>query len=77
MLLTVSAMGRKVILDVDTGIDDAAAIILALSHPDVEVLGVTCVSGNIHIDKVLRNTFRVLKVCDRLNVSNFDQYKSI
>ncbi|XP_046381581.2 inosine-uridine preferring nucleoside hydrolase-like isoform X2 [Haliotis rufescens] len=64
-------MGRKVILDVDTGIDDAAAIILAMSHSDVEVLGVTCVSGNIHIDKVLRNTFRVLKVCDRLNVPVF------
>ncbi|XP_071085417.1 nucleoside hydrolase-like [Haliotis cracherodii] len=69
--LIFSAMGRKVILDVDTGIDDAAAIILAMSHPDVEVLGVTCVSGNIHIDKVLRNTFRVLKVCDRLNVPVF------
>ncbi|XP_067670247.1 nucleoside hydrolase-like [Haliotis asinina] len=64
-------MGRKLILDVDTGIDDAAAIILALSHPDVEVLGVTCVSGNVHVDKVIENTLRVLKVCDRLNVPVF------
>ncbi|XP_069135007.1 nucleoside hydrolase-like [Argopecten irradians] len=60
---------QKVIIDVDTGVDDAQAIILALSRPDVlDVLAVTCVQGNVDITNVCRNTLRVLSVCDRLNV---------
>lgn len=34
---------KKVILDVDTGSDDAIAIILAVLHPDLDVLGITTV----------------------------------
>ena len=43
---------KKVILDVDTGSDDAIAIILAVLHPDLDVLGITTVNGN----KPLPNT---------------------
>lgn len=62
-------MGRKLLIDVDTGVDDALAIILALSQPDVELLGITCVNGNINVDQVCKNTLRVLKVCGRMDVS--------
>ncbi|MGH2448388.1 MAG: nucleoside hydrolase [Chloroflexota bacterium] len=55
-------MVRKVILDVDTGIDDALAILLALASPELEVVGVTCVAGNITLDHVVRNTLAVLEV---------------
>ncbi|MDQ2744187.1 MAG: nucleoside hydrolase [Chloroflexota bacterium] len=53
-------MARKVILDVDTGIDDALAILLAANSPELEIVGVTCVAGNVTIDHVVRNTLAVL-----------------
>lgn len=65
-------MKKKVILDVDTGVDDAQAIMLALADPDVEILGITCCHGNTPLENVLKNTLRVLKVCDRLDVSLCD-----
>lgn len=49
-----------VVLDVDTGIDDALAIMLALRSPELEVLGITCISGNVHVDKVVANTKAVV-----------------
>lgn len=61
-------MPRKVIIDVDTGVDDAQAIMLALSRPDIDVLAITCVSGNVDVEKVCINTLKVLKVCNRLNI---------
>ena len=51
---------RRVILDVDTGTDDAVAIMLALRHPAIDLLGVTTVNGNAPVDVVLDNTLRVL-----------------
>lgn len=62
-------MKMKLILDVDTGVDDAQAIMVALAAPHVEVLAITCTSGNTSLENVLRNTLRVLKVCNRLDVS--------
>lgn len=53
-------MSRKVILDVDTGIDDALALLLALRSPELDLVGVTCVAGNVTLDKVIRNTRAVL-----------------
>ena len=48
------------ILDVDTGFDDAFALLFAAMNPEVELLGVTCVDGNTNVDQVLRNTLKVL-----------------
>ncbi len=47
-------------MDVDTGTDDALAILYALAHPDIEVLGISCVAGNITLDQVVINTCKVL-----------------
>ena len=49
-----------VILDVDTGIDDALALLLACRHPALTVRAVTCVAGNAAVDQVVRNTLKVL-----------------
>lgn len=49
-----------VLLDVDTGIDDAHALLLALRHPALDVLGVTTVAGNLDIDTVTNATLKVL-----------------
>ncbi|XP_017287528.1 probable uridine nucleosidase 2 [Kryptolebias marmoratus] len=61
-------MKKKMILDVDTGVDDAQAIMIALSSPHVEILGITCCHGNTPLENVLKNTLRVLKVCGRLDI---------
>lgn len=51
---------RQVILDVDTGVDDALALLLAVKHPGLDLRGVTCVAGNTGLDPVVANTLRVL-----------------
>ena len=51
---------RRVILDVDTGTDDAVAIMLALRHPGIDLVGITTVNGNAPVDVVLDNTLRVV-----------------
>lgn len=53
-------MKHSVILDVDTGIDDAMAIMFAVRHPDIDVKAITCLSGNVSVDKVVANTLAVL-----------------
>ena len=50
---------RKLILDVDTGTDDAIALMLAVRHPDLELVGVTTVNGNNPIEHCTDNTLRV------------------
>lgn len=49
-----------VIMDVDTGIDDAVAIILAANSPELEILGITTVRGNNTIRHTTQNTIDVL-----------------
>lgn len=50
------------ILDVDTGVDDMMALLYAAASPEVELIGATCVTGNIHVDRVTRNTLAVLEL---------------
>ncbi len=50
---------RKVILDVDTGSDDAIAIMTALLSPELDVLGVVAVNGNQPLHNTTENTLRV------------------
>ncbi|HWM35103.1 MAG TPA: nucleoside hydrolase [Pseudolysinimonas sp.] len=49
-----------IILDVDTGVDDALALIAAVRHPGLDLLAVSCVTGNAALDRVVDNTLRVL-----------------
>uniref|UniRef100_A0A832A1F4 CYTH domain-containing protein n=1 Tax=Desulfacinum infernum TaxID=35837 RepID=A0A832A1F4_9BACT len=51
---------QPIFLDMDTGVDDALAIILAMRSPEVTVLGITTSSGNIHAQQAAQNTCRVL-----------------
>lgn len=63
---------QKLIVDCDAGSDDALAlIILIAAHKQrrVEILAITCVAGNTELHNVINNVFRVLHVCDALNVS--------
>ena len=49
----------KVILDVDTGTDDAVALMVAALSPDIELIGATSVNGNTSLDYTTENTLRV------------------
>lgn len=54
-------MPQKVILDVDTGGDDAVAILLAGHHPALELVAVTVTHGNAPLPVTLDNTLRVMQ----------------
>ncbi len=49
-----------VILDVDTGIDDAMALALALRSPELDLVAVTTLAGNVNVDRTTANTLAVL-----------------
>jgi pyrimidine-specific ribonucleoside hydrolase len=59
---------KSVILDVDTGLDDACALLLAARHPDLDLKAVTCVGGNVGLDEVVVNTLTVLDAAGRGDV---------
>jgi inosine-uridine nucleoside N-ribohydrolase len=50
---------HRVILDVDTGTDDAIALMVAALSPDIELIGATTVNGNRPVDQCTENTLRV------------------
>ncbi len=47
------------ILDVDTGVDDAMALLFAAASPEVELIGATCVMGNVTVEQATLNTLAV------------------
>ena len=55
---------RKIILDVDTGSDDAIALIAALMSPEFDVIGVCSVNGNREVKLTTQNTLRVMELLD-------------
>ena len=52
---------KKVIFDVDTGIDDAMAIAYAVNSPELDILGLTTGYGNVAVEETTRNTLAVLE----------------
>ena len=59
---------RQLILDVDTGVDDALALMLAARHPGWNLRAVTCVAGNTSLEGVVRNTLTVLEAVGATSV---------
>ena len=59
---------RKIIIDTDPGQDDAVAILLALASPEIEVLGITTVAGNVPLPLTTRNALAVLELAGRPEV---------
>jgi pyrimidine-specific ribonucleoside hydrolase len=51
-----------VIIDCDPGCDDAAALLLAFRSPELDVRGITTVSGNVPLEKTTRNALRLCEV---------------
>ena len=66
---------KRLIIDADPGngipganIDDAFAIALALTHTDVELLGVTTVAGNVKLEDATACALQLLEIADRTDV---------
>lgn len=63
-----AASPRRVILDVDPGIDDAIAILLAVRSPELKIEAVTTVAGNVTVDRGSENALRVLSLARRTDI---------
>ena len=59
---------RKIIIDTDPGQDDAAAIMLALASPELQILGITAVAGNVPLALTARNARIILDICGRTEI---------
>ena len=54
---------RKLLIDTDTASDDAVALIMALRSPDVSVLAITTVAGNVDIGQATQNALYTAELC--------------
>lgn len=62
------ARPMAVIVDCDTGIDDALALLYAAASPGCELVAVTCTAGNVALEQVVENTLGVLDLAGRSDV---------
>ncbi len=62
---------RSIIIDTDPGQDDAVAILLALASPELEVLGITAVAGNVPLELTQKNVRKVCELAGRTEVRVF------
>lgn len=58
----------KLIIDLDTGIDDALALLYACASPECEIVAVTCTSGNVEAEQVAANTLALLDLAGRSDI---------
>ncbi|MFT4715871.1 MAG: purine nucleosidase [Paracoccaceae bacterium] len=64
-------MARKIIIDTDPGQDDAVAILLALASPELEVLGLTAVAGNVPLPLTELNSRKICELAGRPDIKVF------
>ena len=57
-------MATKLIIDTDPGIDDAMAIFYAIANPEIDILGLTTVFGNVTTQQATRNALFLLEVAN-------------
>lgn len=62
------SLNPPVLIDVDTGIDDALALLYACAQPRIDIVGVTTVVGNVSLESATRNTRAVLKLARRSDI---------
>jgi purine nucleosidase len=59
---------HRIIIDTDPGQDDAVAILLALASPEIEVLGVTAVAGNVPLALTAKNARKICELAGRADI---------
>lgn len=63
-----SSPDTRLLLDVDTGIDDAVALLYLLARPGVRIEGIACTAGNVSAAQVAANTLALLELCGHQGV---------
>ena len=58
----------KLWIDTDCGVDDSTALLICLSSPNVEIIGISCIGGNVSCDQVTLNVRRTLKAYGKENI---------
>lgn len=61
-------MAQKIIIDTDPGVDDAMAIFFALRSPELDVIGLTTIFGNVPTDLATTNALRLLEIAGRTDI---------
>ncbi len=59
---------HRIIIDTDPGVDDAIAILLALASPEVELLGISVVAGNVPLEATLANACKIISLSGCVDV---------
>lgn len=59
---------RPFFIDTDTASDDAVALLIALTHPDIDVVGIGVVAGNVPLDQAVQNALYTRELCHRGDV---------
>jgi purine nucleosidase len=59
---------KKILIDTDPGVDDAMAIFFALQSPELDVVGLTTIFGNVHTSLATTNALRLLEIADRVDI---------
>ncbi len=62
---------KKIILDVDTGIDDSLAIAYTLANPDADLIGVTSEYGNVDVKLAAKNSLKILELLNHPEIPVF------
>ena len=58
----------RLLIDTDPGVDDAVAILMALASPELEIVGLTTVGGNVPLARSTRNALALLQAADRSDI---------
>ncbi|HEY5663957.1 MAG TPA: nucleoside hydrolase [Ilumatobacter sp.] len=61
-------MGRPFFIDTDTASDDAVALVIALGHPDIDVVAIGVVAGNVPLEMAVQNALYTRELCRRPDV---------
>jgi inosine-uridine nucleoside N-ribohydrolase len=61
-------MPQKIIIDTDPGVDDSMAIFFALCSPELDVVGLTTIFGNVHTSLATTNALRLLEIAGRPDI---------
>ncbi|MBD8168614.1 nucleoside hydrolase [Erwinia persicina] len=64
-------MVKKIIIDCDPGIDDAIAILLAIADPEIKLMGITTIAGNISVDKTFKNAREITELAGKSDIPVF------
>ena len=68
---------RKLIVDTDPGVDDSMALACAWNSPDIEIIGLTTIFGNVHTQTATNNAFVLTQLAGKPDVSTLSLHLTL